>query len=97
MPAAPIRAPDATRSFPPRAADERALLDGWLNYYRATVLHKCGRAVGVGLSPHQLVHRSCPPSNVSSGRCARCGSTTPPPQRRVMNVGGDLQPALTRP
>jgi hypothetical protein len=50
----------ATRGFPPPAADERALLGGWLDYYRATVLHKC-----VGLSPRQLVERSCPPSTMS--------------------------------
>jgi hypothetical protein len=55
-----MTAPDTTRSFPPRAADEQALLDGWLDYYRATVLHKCA-----GLSPDQLVHRSCPPSTMS--------------------------------
>lgn len=24
-----------------RSADERALLDGWLDYYRATVAYKC--------------------------------------------------------
>jgi len=55
-----MTAPDTNRSFPPRAADEQALLDGWLDYYRATVLHKCA-----GLSPDQLVHRSCPPSAMS--------------------------------
>lgn len=55
-----MTAPDATRNFPPRAADEQALLDGWLDYYRTTVLHKCA-----GLSPDQLVHRSCPPSTMS--------------------------------
>jgi hypothetical protein len=48
------------RAFPPPAADERALLDGWLEYYRATVLHKCA-----GLTPHQLVQRACPPSTLS--------------------------------
>jgi hypothetical protein len=51
---------DAGRDFPSRDSDERALLDGWLDYYRATVLHKCA-----GLSPAQLVERSCPPSTMS--------------------------------
>jgi len=55
-----MTAPDTNRSFTPRAADEQALLDGWLDYYRATVPHKCA-----GLSPDQLVHRSCPPSTMS--------------------------------
>ena len=40
--------------------DERELLDRWLDYYRATVLHKCA-----GLSAEQLVTRSCPPSPMS--------------------------------
>lgn len=52
--------PDVARSTPARSADERALLDGWLDYYRATMQDKCA-----GLSPDQLVERSCPPSAVS--------------------------------
>jgi len=52
--------PEATRSTPPSTADERALLDGWLDYYRATILHKCA-----GLRPQQLVQRSCGPSTMS--------------------------------
>ena len=36
------------------------MLDGWLDYYRATLLHKCA-----GLTPEQLVERSCPPSTMS--------------------------------
>jgi hypothetical protein len=55
-----MTAPDTARGFPPRTADERALLDGWLDYYRGTVLHKCA-----GLSPDQLVRRTCPPSTMS--------------------------------
>ena len=55
-----MTAPDAIRSFPPPVTDEQTLLDGWLDYYRAAVLHKCA-----GLSPDQLVHRSCPPSTMS--------------------------------
>jgi hypothetical protein len=30
-----MTAPDTPRSFPPPEAGERALLDGWLDYYRA--------------------------------------------------------------
>jgi hypothetical protein len=48
------------RREPPRTADERALLDSWLDYYRATLRHKCA-----GLDPNQLTTRSCPPSTMS--------------------------------
>jgi hypothetical protein len=48
------------RTEPPRRGDERALLDAWLDYYRATLLHKCG-----GLSGEQLAERACPPSPMS--------------------------------
>ena len=52
--------PDVARSEPSRSADERGLLDSWLDYYRATLIHKCA-----GLSSDQLVERSCPPSTMS--------------------------------
>jgi hypothetical protein len=52
--------PDVARSVPHRSPDERALLDGWLDYYRATIIHKCA-----GLRPEQLTMRSCPPSTMS--------------------------------
>lgn len=48
------------RREPTADLGERQLLDGWLDYYRATVLHKCA-----GLSPEQLVSRSTPPSPMS--------------------------------
>jgi hypothetical protein len=40
--------------------DERRLLDGWLDYYRATLLAKCE-----GLTGEQLIARSCSPSPMS--------------------------------
>src|SRR5215470_8025484 len=55
-----MTAPQIDRTEPARTLDERALLDGWLDYYRATMLHKCA-----GLTPAQLTHRSCPPSSMS--------------------------------
>ncbi len=55
-----MTAEDVARSEPPRSADERELLDGWLDYYRATMRHKCA-----GLSSEQLSERSCPPSTMS--------------------------------
>jgi hypothetical protein len=48
------------RTMPEGLCGERALLDGWLDYYRATLLAKCQ-----GLSGEQLVTRSCEPSVMS--------------------------------
>jgi uncharacterized damage-inducible protein DinB len=53
-------APDVTRTQPPRAADEREMLEGWLEYHRATLLQKCA-----GLSDAQLKQAACPPSNLT--------------------------------
>ena len=45
----------------PRVPDgERASLESWLEYHRATLLIKCD-----GLMPDQLATRSCPPSALS--------------------------------
>jgi len=40
--------------------DERSSLDSWLEFHRTTLLIKCA-----GLTPEQLVTRSCPPSPLS--------------------------------
>ncbi len=48
------------RAMPDGLSDERGLLDGWLEYYQATLLAKCD-----GLSGEQLVMRSCEPSRIS--------------------------------
>jgi uncharacterized damage-inducible protein DinB len=53
-------APDVTRIDEPFAGDERATLDGFLDWYRGTLLLKCA-----GLSAEQLAARSVPPSNLS--------------------------------
>jgi Protein of unknown function (DUF664) len=45
---------------PVLVADERDSLLAWLDFHRATLLHKCA-----GLTPEQLVQRSCPPSRLS--------------------------------
>jgi hypothetical protein len=45
---------------PTLTADERGSLCAWLDFHRATLLHKCA-----GLTPEQLVQRSCPPSRLS--------------------------------
>ena len=51
---------DIERVEPPFIADERMMLDGWLEYHRATLEHKCS-----GLSAAHLVERSVPPSTMS--------------------------------
>jgi len=53
--------PVPDRPGPPTApAGERASLEAWLEYHRTTLLMKCA-----GLTPRQLVERSCPPSDLS--------------------------------
>jgi uncharacterized damage-inducible protein DinB len=48
------------RSEPSTTAPERAMLEQWLDYHRATLEMKCE-----GLSPDQLRDRSTPPSNLT--------------------------------
>jgi len=53
--------PEPERAETPRTPpDERASLETWLDYHRATLLRKCA-----GLEPEQLAQRSCPPSSLS--------------------------------
>jgi uncharacterized damage-inducible protein DinB len=47
------------RVEPPPIGDERAILTGFLNYQRQTLLLKCA-----GLSPQQLLERATPPSTL---------------------------------
>src|SRR5690349_9167442 len=53
-------APDVTRIDAPLVADERAMLESWLEFHRATLLGKCA-----GLDADQLRSRTCPPSTLS--------------------------------
>jgi uncharacterized damage-inducible protein DinB len=48
------------RLDPPYEADERAMLDSWLEYHRATLVMKCD-----GLSEAQMRERAVPPSSMS--------------------------------
>jgi hypothetical protein len=50
----------AEREMPAGLNDERSLLNGWVDYYRATLLLKCE-----GLTGEQLIKRSCEPSPMS--------------------------------
>jgi hypothetical protein len=53
-------APEVRRVPPPNIAGERELLEGWLDFHRATLLTKCA-----GLTDEQLKQRTCPPSDLS--------------------------------
>ena len=48
------------RAEPATTAGEREMLEGWLDYHRATLQLKCE-----GLSPEQLRSRAVPPSSLS--------------------------------
>ncbi len=52
--------PATDRPDPPFVADERTMLDAWLDFHRATLLAKCE-----DLDEHQLRERSVPPSSLS--------------------------------
>jgi hypothetical protein len=53
-------APAVTRAEPDRVAGERTSLEQWVDYHRATLLHKCA-----GLTAEQLKERPVPPSTLS--------------------------------
>jgi hypothetical protein len=53
-------APEITRTPAPHVADERAMLEGWLDFQRQTLLLKCA-----GLAPDQLRRRAVEPSTLS--------------------------------
>jgi hypothetical protein len=53
-------APAVERAHSPRLVDERASLEGWLEFHRQTLLGKC-----TGLTHEQLALRSCEPSRLS--------------------------------
>lgn len=48
------------RPVPPMNADERTTLEGWLDFYRATLASKCD-----GLDDDQLRTASAPPSELT--------------------------------
>lgn len=60
MVAMPWTAPDYPRRDEPFAGDERATLEGFLDWYRASLLAKCS-----GLTGAQLTERAAPPSVLS--------------------------------
>jgi hypothetical protein len=52
--------PAPSRVDPPYLDGERAAVEAWLDFHRATLLQKCA-----GLSAEQLGERSVPPSSLS--------------------------------
>ncbi|MFI7605536.1 DinB family protein [Micromonospora sp. NPDC049366] len=54
------RAPEITRTPEPLVADERTMLEGWLDYHRQTLLLKCA-----GLTADQLTTPSVEPSGLT--------------------------------
>ena|SRR5690606_16398427 len=53
-------APEITRTDEPTVADERTMLQGWLDWHRQTLLYKCQ-----GLTAEQLKRAAVPPSNLT--------------------------------
>lgn len=53
-------APQLDRTEPPTIADERRMLETWLDYHRETLLQKCA-----GLTGEQLCIRAAEPSTMS--------------------------------
>jgi Protein of unknown function (DUF664) len=53
-------APEAPREQPPNVADERVMLDGWLDFHRQTLLTKCA-----GLTSDQLKLKAVEPSTLT--------------------------------
>ncbi|MGX6604140.1 DinB family protein [Micromonosporaceae bacterium Da 78-11] len=53
-------APEAHREDEPFTGPERAMLQGWLDWHRQTLVSKC-----TGLTPEQLKTASVPPSNLT--------------------------------
>jgi uncharacterized damage-inducible protein DinB len=57
----PWKAPEITRGHAePHVGGERVMLEGWLEWHRATLLSKCA-----GLNAEQLARQAIPPSNLS--------------------------------
>ena len=53
-------APEITRTSPPHTADERPMLEGWLDWHRQTLLAKCA-----GLGADQLKRAAAEPSSLT--------------------------------
>jgi hypothetical protein len=81
-------APEAARTDPDLAAGERAALEQWVDFHRATLLQKCA-----GLTAEQLAERSVPPSSLSLLGLVRHMTVVERWWFRTIATGADL-PAL---
>jgi Protein of unknown function (DUF664) len=74
----PWTVPEYLRRDEPFVGDERAILAGFLDWYRASLLVKC-----TGLTGAQLAERAVPPSNMSLlGLVRHLTDVVPHPVRR---------------
>ena len=71
----------------PFVADERTMLEGWLDHHRATLLDRCS-----GLTAEQLARPSAPPSNLSLQGLVRHLAETERVWFRYRFAGQDLGP-----
>ena len=85
-------APEVERADEPFAGDERAMLEGFLDWNRATLLHMCA-----GLTAEQLVRRSVPPSTLSLAGLARHLTDVERNYFRRRWGGQDMPPVYGRP
>ena len=78
-------APSVDRIDEPKTGDERTLLDGWLDYHRATLLLKCA-----GLTAAQLKQASAEPSTLTLLGLVRHMAEVERSWFRTRTVGQDL-------
>lgn len=85
-------APEITRVDEPFVGDERAMLNGFLDWHRATLLHLCS-----GLTGEQLAMRAVPPSALSLLGLVRHAAAAERTWIRRRFAREDLPPLYWRP
>ena len=82
-------APQITRTDEPLVADERTMLEGWLDCHRATLLHKCAGLTGEQLAPAR--RRAVRPDPAGTGAAhGRRGAHLVPPTGRAARTSTSL-------
>ncbi len=84
-------APAITRVDEPFVADERTMLEGFLEWQRGTLLHKCS-----GLTGEQLARRPVPPSDLSLLGLVRHLASVERHWFRLRFRGEQLEPLFSR-
>jgi uncharacterized damage-inducible protein DinB len=85
-------APKISRITEPYTGDERAMLEGWLDWHRATLVNKCA-----GLTGEQLAERSVPPSTLSLLGLVRHMTYVERAWFRIRAAGEPLEPLFVTP